>query len=744
MIKDKKNRKKVKRILYSFCFFIFSFFKKIFSKISGFFVGIKIKSRVYNFPLSKTIKIIIVFLLAILMIFLAKILDKKEEKPAYLTKEIEYLSEYEETLLLNSDDIFFNKIKQVSEININEYNKIKNAIFNLINYSCDLNCEISDLYDLDLDEFRESINFALKNDVKKLDINVLLENDLIKLYIDKNGNSFVVDPNIHTFKLNSLNNEVLLSDISKTEKIYKSIGSGFEMEIYQDYSDGKKVILNDENYVFYKPKFSNYSLGEISDNKIIYKNAYKSVDILETIDNTGIKEDIILKDRFALSDDGKFIINYKIETSDLILRVVDGGLKFYRALSEEEKEESILGVNVRDYSDKQVVMYVPAPYMIDAKGNRSENVKFERVIEKDAISEGVYHVRLIADILDLKFPILIDPSTYVNFLDTGVSNYGIKIDGYWDDSTSTIKNYNNLIDTSSEIWDFSLESDYVYGDNIIFDNNFVKLINYQGQVYPTTLNSDNTYTVTIQPDESQVLDAYIMTDDSTSSNYNNNSLMVGNFDGSNYKTLIKFDDLVKFKNIKSAKLTLYHNSAFSDSVEADLNIHKLLKSFDEASVTSTLRDGTNSWTQVGASSYYDYSSYTYDTYYYSHGEYYNGEVSFDVTNILNDYSLNNEENYGFLISCDANTTDSRKVFYSSANSTSDLRPKLEITFSYPKINSHFTSNDKVSISWNPGYFEDNNSDDNNFSSYEFWATVEKFGFGDSYFFDFGFTLSSFE
>jgi len=744
MIKDKKNRKKIKRILYSFCFFIFSFFKKIFTKIRDFFIGVKIKSRVYNFPLSKIIKIIFVFLLAILMLFLANIIDKKEEEPSYLTKEIEHLAKYEETLLLNSNEIFFNKIRQVSEINTDEYNRIKHAIFNLINYSCDLNCNISDLYSLNLDDFRDSINLALKKDVKRLDINVLLENDLIKLYIDKNGNNFVVDPNIHTFRLNSLNNEILLSDVSKTEKIYKSIGSGFEMEIYQDYSNGKKVLLNDENYVFYKPKFANYSLGEASDNKIIYKNAYNNVDILETIDNTGIKEDIILKNRFAVSDDGKFVINYKVETSDLILRVVDGGLKFYRALSADEKEESILGVNVRDYSDKQVVMYVPAPYMIDAKGKRSENVKFERVIEKDAISEGVYHIRLVADILDLKFPILIDPSTYVNFLDTGVSNYGIKIDGYWDNSASIIKSYNDLIDDDSEIWDFSNKSDYVYGDNIRFDNDFVKLINYQGQIYPTTLNSDDTYTVIIQPDETQVLDAYIMTEDATSSNYNNNSLMIGNFDGSNYKTLIKFDDLVKFKNIKSAKLTLYHNSAFSDSVEADLNIHKLLKSFDETSVTSTLRDGINSWTQVGASSYYDYSSYVYDTYYYNHGEYYNGVVSFDVTDILNDYSLNDEENYGFLISCDANTSDSRKVFYSSANSTSSLRPKLEITFSYPKINSHFSSKDKVSISWDPGYFEDDGVSDDNFSSYELWVTDLENGFGDSYYVSSGINISSYD
>ncbi|MCF7796091.1 DNRLRE domain-containing protein [Patescibacteria group bacterium] len=742
MIKNKKNRKKIKRILYSFCFSFYSFFKKIFTKIKSFFVGIKIKIKIHNFPLAKFFRIILLFLIAFLMLFLSNILDKKEEKPSYLTKEIEHLSKYENNLVLNSDEIFFNKIKEISEINIDEYNSIKHAIFNIVDYSCDLNCNILDLYDLNLNDFRDSINLALKNDVKKLDINVLLKNDLIKLYIDKNGNKFVVNPNIHKFKLNSSDNEVLLSDVLETEKVYKSIGSGFEMEIYQDYSNGKKVILNNEDYVFYKPKFANYSLGETSSNKIIYKDVYENVDILESIDNTGIKEDIILKNRFAASDDGEFIINYKVETSDLILRVVDGGLKFYRSLSKTEKEESILGVNVRDYSNKQVVMYVPAPYMIDANGEKSENVKFERVIEKDAISEGVYHIRLVADVLDLEFPILIDPSTYVNFLDTGVSNYGIKMDGYWDNSTSTIKSYNNLVDEDSEVWDFSDKSDYVYGDNIRFDNDFVKLINYQGQVYPTTLNSDNTYTVVIQPDETLVSDAYILTEDETSSNYNNNSLMVGNFDGSNYKSLIKFDDLVKFKNIKSAKLTLYHNSSFVDSEEADLNIHKLLKSFDETSVTSALRDGVNSWNQIGASSYYDYSSYTYDTYYYDHGEYYNGEVNFDVTDILNDYSLNDEENYGFLISCDANTTSSRKVFYSS-NAASNLRPKLEITFSYPKINSDFTSNDKVSVSWDPAYLKNDNLDDDTFSSYDLWATDLENGFGDSYYINSGINLSSY-
>lgn len=740
----KKNRKKVKRVLYSFCFFIYSFFKKIFSNIREFFLGIKIKFRVYNFPLGKILKISFIFLISILMIFLAKILDKKEEKPSYLTKEIEHLAQYEETLILNSDEIFFNKIKKISEINTNEYNSIKHAIFNIVNYSCDLNCDISDLYNLNLNDFRESLNLALKNDVKKLDINVLLKNNLIKLYIDKNGNNFVVNPNIYMFRLNSSNNEVLLSDVLETEKVYKSIGSGFEMEIYQDYSNGKKVILNNEDYVFYKPKFANYSLGEALFNKIIYKEVYKGVDILETVDNAGIKEDIILKNRLSLTEDGKFIINYKIKTSDLVLRVVDGGLKFYRSLSDLEMEESILGVNVRDYSDSQVVMYVPAPYMIDGKGKRSENIKFERVIEKDAISEGVYHIRLVADVLDLKFPILIDPSTYVNFLDTGVSNYGIKVDGYWDNSTSSIKSYNNLVDTNSKVWDFSDKSDYVYGDNIMFDNDFIKLINYQGQVYPTVLNSDDTYTVVIQPNEDSVSDVYIMTEDVTSSNYNNNSLMVGNFDGSNYKSLILFSDLVKFKNIKSAKLTLYHNSSFSESVEADLNIHKLLKSFDETSVTSTLRDGSNAWNQVGASSYYDYSSYVYDTYNYSHGEYYNGEVSFDVTDILNDYSLNNEKNYGFLVSCDANTFGSRKTFYSSANATANLRPKLEITFSYPKINSHFSSNDKVSISWDPVYLKNDNLDDNTFASYDIWVTDLENGFGNSYYVSNGINLSSYD
>lgn len=130
--------------------------------------------------------------------------------------------------------------------------------------------------------------------------------------------------------------------------------------------------------------------------RAIYTNAEGNVDLDYSIEGNGIKENIVIKEK---SDSYHYyfllrVVGFEMKTAK------DGiGLEFYDSSTDKENSE-----------DRIPEFIMPAPFMYDTNGERSDNVKY--AIEK--IENGVYIFSIEADSEWINasnriFPVCIDP-----------------------------------------------------------------------------------------------------------------------------------------------------------------------------------------------------------------------------------------------------------------------------------------------------------------------------------------------
>jgi len=142
--------------------------------------------------------------------------------------------------------------------------------------------------------------------------------------------------------------------------------------------------------------------AEVLDNKLIYPQVGQNSDITLQAKTNGLKENIILRDFGS-----KRPFSWAIKISDnLEIRrnEKDGRLGFFSKEAPKETDSLRLQPGGEVFWLKEKVFEIPAPYMVDASGKRSDKVTLE-------IKNGI--LSLIPDETFLQtavFPVLIDPT----------------------------------------------------------------------------------------------------------------------------------------------------------------------------------------------------------------------------------------------------------------------------------------------------------------------------------------------
>lgn len=163
------------------------------------------------------------------------------------------------------------------------------------------------------------------------------------------------------------------------------------------------------------------------DNKtnILYKRVANGVDLSYTLQANEIKEYIVVN-----SPQNEYVYNFTLQLDGLVAQLMENGsVVLYDELTKEDE------------------YYIPAPYMFDAKGERSTDVHYKL----NDLDNGQYTLTVIADTDWVNnnsrvFPVMIDPTlqqkilydTYINSSEPG-TNYG----------------------TSSELWVSSSKISYI-------------------------------------------------------------------------------------------------------------------------------------------------------------------------------------------------------------------------------------------------------------------------------------------
>lgn len=183
----------------------------------------------------------------------------------------------------------------------------------------------------------------------------------------------------------SSNIDVKLSNKAKSNNMIKVTSDDYSISWGYDGTNKSKInILKNDEKLTGNDKFT--TLKNIT-MEAKYENVYKNVDLQYFVTSTGVKENIILKSSDVQNE---FNLTYKIKNLTA-------------------KQTDDYTITLYNKNNKEVYKIV-APYMTDAKGESSNQLKLELVSQKG----GNLQVRLTADYWFIRsigrsFPITIDP-----------------------------------------------------------------------------------------------------------------------------------------------------------------------------------------------------------------------------------------------------------------------------------------------------------------------------------------------
>ena len=177
--------------------------------------------------------------------------------------------------------------------------------------------------------------------------------------------------------------------------------------------------------------------SDCAESSLIFKDVTPNVDLQYSVDSDRVKENIIIKEK---CDNYEYDFGMNIENLET-------------CISDDGKT-----LQLKDTDSGKVKFYIPAPFMIDAAGAKSELVCYE-IAEQ---SEGSLEFKVVADkdwinSEERKFPVKIDPQivasdtslfTYENY--TQVEKEGSN-GAYWSWERSEIKDDNIIIDAKNKL-----------------------------------------------------------------------------------------------------------------------------------------------------------------------------------------------------------------------------------------------------------------------------------------------------
>ncbi|WBW96137.1 zincin-like metallopeptidase toxin domain-containing protein [Oceanirhabdus sp. W0125-5] len=187
------------------------------------------------------------------------------------------------------------------------------------------------------------------------------------------------------------NNLINLSK-NKNEKVYKNERGIFDVSFKNGKNNNPDIkIQKDGSYIIKTPKKADTRYMAVEGSQIIYGGESPLVDYLYTVNNTSVKEDIVL---YNYTENNQFYYELNI-SEDLELKLQNNRIL---ALKKDTKE---------------VIFAISAPYMKDREGNTSE--KLELTLEKKA---DKYEIKLTVDEEWLKdpmrvYPVSIDPTVKI-------------------------------------------------------------------------------------------------------------------------------------------------------------------------------------------------------------------------------------------------------------------------------------------------------------------------------------------
>ncbi len=186
--------------------------------------------------------------------------------------------------------------------------------------------------------------------------------------------------------------------------------------------------------------------------------------------------------------------------------------------------------------------------------------------------------------------------------------------------------------------------------------------------------------LTIQPDDTTGIDAWIQSDDPTANRNDGELQAIFVGPATKRRLLIKWDlsGIPAGSSISSAILTLQMNATASAVTAEQMDVHYLTAAFVETEVTWNKKNSVDDWGTAGGD--------------------FNGTASasatpantndgtttdWDLTTLVQSWFSGATTNHGMIMKCQESTTLKGGVFYSSAEGTASKRPKLVVTYTAP-------------------------------------------------------------
>lgn len=167
---------------------------------------------------------------------------------------------------------------------------------------------------------------------------------------------------------------------NKSSDIDVSLSTDFKKKGITFEYEGVKISLT--------PVDGNYDTYLIEDNAVRYNNVFDGVDVQYTVEETGVREYIILNHAVE-----KNVFSYKLDTNGNTVKLVDNVIHVYDGKNTDE-----------------CLFTVAAPIMKDAAGAESTNVELS--LKKDVVTITADAEWLSAK--DRAYPVIIDPDITIN------------------------------------------------------------------------------------------------------------------------------------------------------------------------------------------------------------------------------------------------------------------------------------------------------------------------------------------